>query len=416
MLTSTRWRATWVMVREAFEMAGRTFRADHARAALTTSGVLVAVATIIVTVGLSDGLRQSIYDRLGQLSAQIEVTSLSASAGPGAGRAQSLTDSDVAALRGSSPGIADVTPVASASTVIRGDGGRYDTGLVAGTTADYLGVANRTLTEGRFFSPSEQVRGARVVVLGPALAEALFGPAEGPVLGRSVLVGRLPFQVAGVLEQNGHDDDVALMPLDAARDVVAAGAGTVTTIIVTATGPEAVSEAAARVDAVLYARHHVHHPLDKDYRVTAQGELVNSIVRFDDNLELFVMLMTAVLLVLGGIGIGNIMMVTVTQRTGEIGLRRAVGARRDAITTQFLLEAAALAGLGGLCGAVVGVVVTLGAAVALPLAVPNFGTPTVSWAAVVLGLAVSVLTGVAAGVYPARRASRLPPIEALRHE
>jgi putative ABC transport system permease protein len=407
-----------VMVREAVTMAVASLRAHHVRAALTAGGVIMGVAAIIVLVGLGQGVRTSFDRRFGPLTTQIEVKPQTGSQGPGPGRAKNLTLADVHALvaASSGPDIAAVTPVVTGTALIRSDSRSYPVSL-AGSTINYLTVTNRSLVAGRAFTDREDRIHARVAVLGSGVAQSLFGPDPHAALSRPVRIGRLDFSVIGVLDSNGQDDSVALMPSDAARDLVG-GVDTVGKIIVTAADPATVTPAFDEVNRILLVRHHIENPVETDFTVTARRDLVASATRWRDGFGLFVLAMAGISLIVGAVGIANVMLVSVTERTTEIGIRRAVGASRRAITLQFLTESAVISGIGGICGVAVGVVTTLGAALVLPSGESSarFGTPQISLAAVVVGFAVSVAIGVVAGLYPARRAARVPPIEALRSE
>jgi putative ABC transport system permease protein len=402
-------------LRAAFEQAMHNLRAHSDRAALTSAGITIAIAALIVTVGLSLGLRTSIDQRLGQLATQVTITPLAGRVGPGLRGAQPLTDADVAALRGptAAPAIATVTPLVTGSALVRATGNERAAEVI-GSTADYLAMANRELVAGRSFTPAEYARGERVVVLGPTLVDTLFAGDARRAVGREVRIGRTPFTVIGTLRPDGQQDGIALVPMSAARGTLRGHTDRVNEIIVTASAPDTVGDAVHGAQRILSQRHHIDDPARRDFSVTERGSLLASVIRFNRNLELFALLVAAVTLVLGGVGIANVMLVSVTERTSEIGLRRAVGASRGMITKQFLLESAVLAGAGGLNGVLAGVVVTLGAAELLPVAVPDYGTPRVSWVAVLVGFALSVVTGVIAGVYPARRAARLQPVDALQ--
>jgi putative ABC transport system permease protein len=390
-------------------------RTHSDRAALTSAGITIAIAALIVTVGLSLGLRASVDQRLGQLATQITITPLAGRVGPGLRGAQPLTDADVAALRGATAAhdIATVTPLVTTTALVRSTGNERAAEVI-GSTEDYLEMANRELVAGRSFTTAEYARGKRVVVLGPTLVETLFAGDPLRAVGRDVRIERTPFTVIGTLSSDGQRDGIALVPMSTARGAVSGHTDRVNEIIITATGPDTVSAAMRGAQRILSQRHHIDDPARRDFTVTERGTLLASLIRFNRNLELFALLVAAVTLILGGVGIANVMLVSVSERTSEIGLRRAVGASRGMIIKQFLLEAAVLAGAGGLNGVLAGVVVTLGAAELLPVAVPAYGTPKVSWVAVLVGFALSVVTGVIAGVYPARRAARLQPVDALQ--
>jgi putative ABC transport system permease protein len=251
-------------------------------------------------------------------------------------------------------------------------------------------------------------------VLGPTLLNTLFAGDAQRALGQGVRINRTSFTVIGALRPDGQQDAIALMPMTAARDAVTGHTDQVNEVIITATATAAVDNAMQATQRLLSERHHANNPTQRDFTLTERGTLLASLVQLNRNLELFALFMATVTLVLGAIGIANILLVSIAERTSEIGLRRAVGASRGMITKQFLLESAVLAGAGGLNGILTGVLVTLGAAKFLPQAVPDYGIPRISWIAVLGGFTLSIATGLIAGVYPARRAARLQPVEALR--
>ena len=403
---------------EAFGIARRNLRADHLRGALSSWGITVGVAATIVTVGLSGGLKASIYERLGHLATQVNVTPLSGAAGPGAGSAKNLTDSDVAALRNKSvaPDISMVTPVVTADGVVLRRGSLFYSGSVIGSTTDYMDAANRQLIAGSSFTAEQERAGARLVVLGTGPARALFGANARQILGQSVRIGRASFTVIGLLKQDDSHDNIALVPLRAARVSLVGSSGALGTIILTATTLAAEGSAVVESNAVLNASHHIHDINRTDFKVTAQGPLLDSITRFNGNFEIFILAMTTILLLLGGVGIANVMVVSVTERTQEIGIRRAVGAKRTEIAQQFVIESGALAALGALSGIIVGLVLILVAGILFSLVSPKLGVPQVPWTAMVVSCVASVTIGTIAGLYPARRAARIQPIDALRYE
>ena len=235
-------------------------------------------------------------------------------------------------------------------------------------------------------------------------------------MGGEVRIGRSIFTVIGVLKPNGQDDAAAVMPLETARVNLAGGSDSLGQILVEATNTATVKPAVDEVTRVLSARHQVHDPLQQDFKVVAQGDLLNKVLGIIVFFEVFVVLAAAISLLVGAVGVANVMLVSVTERTSEIGLRRAVGARRAVVMKQFLIESVVLSGLGGLCGVVTGVGLTLAAAVFIPLVGPDLGTPRLSITATVVAFLVIVLIGLVAGLYPARKATLIQPIDALRYE
>lgn len=405
-------------VREPLEMAVHSLRVNHLRGALTAAGVIVGVAAIIVLVGLGKGMEAGVYQNFGQLATQIEVEQ-AGSAQPGVNAPpRNLTNADVAALSDKAlvPDVATVTPVVTRTEVIR-HGGAYSSDSVSGSTTDYLTLANRQVETGTSFTAAQARDNARVVVLGAAPVARLFGGNPRAAIGQAVSIGRGSFTVIGVLRANKEDDTIALMPLGTARIYVAGGMDAVDDILVNTPGTASVQPAVHEIITLLSARHHISDPLKRDFTVTAQNDLLTKVHELVLAIGVFVLGAAAISLLVGAVGIANVMLVSITERTKEIGIRRAVGARRAEIMKQFVIESTVLAGMGGLCGVVVGVGMTLLAAALIPhLAEVRLSPPQVSLTATVVAFAISVLIGVAAGIYPARRAARLHPIQALRYD
>jgi len=268
---------------------------------------------------------------------------------------------------------------------------------------------------GSFFSEGDVRTGNRVVVLGDKPVQELFRGSGAAALGQTVRIGRQSFQVVGVLTPNGLNDDVAVMPISAARSYLVGGSDTVDQIVVEASSQAAVPAAMDKVNRVLMDRHRVQNPGQKDFEVHSNLELLRQYTQVSDVFTLFLVVIAAISLLVGGIGVMNIMLVTVTERTREIGIRKAVGARRKAILKQFLVESVVLAGVGGLAGVVVGVGLSLlGASVGASFG--QFAPPQLSVGSVVLAFSVSLCIGLFFGAYPANRAARMRPIDALRYE
>jgi putative ABC transport system permease protein len=402
--------------REAFVVAMSSLRVNRLRSALTTFGIVIGVSAVIVLVGLGDGIKAGFNEQFGALGNQINVSKINGSV-PGGGRAKDLKDSDLTALRNpaSAPHIASVTPVVTGTELITVNQRQFRA-AIQGSTADYLTVTARDLVVGSTFTEQQARANARVVVLGPNAVVTLFDGNATKAVGSTVRVGRSNFVVLGVLKGNGQADDAAVMPLGTARAYLVGGNDTVNQMIVKATSPDTVPAALDEIHRVMDDRHNIRDPASRDYNATALQTLLEQANQFLTYLTLFTVAVAAISLIVGGIGIANIMLVSVTERTKEIGIRKAIGARRSAIMKQFLLESTMLAGIGGLIGVAVGVAITVAAMIVLPQVAPKFGTPDVSIPAVLLAFLVSLLIGLVAGGYPAYRAATLRPIEALRYE
>jgi putative ABC transport system permease protein len=389
----------FVSLRDAMDMALHSLRVHHVRGASTTAGVVLGVAGIILVTGIGKGMIKGFDDDFAQLATQIQIDQEQTSQ-PGVDvPPRDLTDSDVAALADKNlvPDVATVTPVVTGVTVIR-SGTAYSSAAIEGSTTDFLRVDNRTLAAGSSFTATQARDSAPVVVLGPAPAAHLFGADPQTAIGQRVWIARTSFRVIGVLRANDDDDAMALMPLGAARRYVVGHAGDVGKILIDTPSTAAVAPAVREISDLLSARHHIADPMKRDFTVSSFGWLLDQDNRWLLYLGIFVVGAAGISLVVGAVGIANVMLVSVTERTREIGVRRAVGARRREITTQFLLESTVLAGMGGVCGVLVGVGVTALAGVVIPRATSDYGTPEVSPTATVLAFLVSVLVGVVAGV------------------
>jgi putative ABC transport system permease protein len=402
--------------REAFVVAMSSLRVNRLRSALTTFGIVIGVSAVIVLVGLGDGIKSGFNEQFGALGNQINISKINGSV-PGGGQAKDLKDSDLTALRNpaSAPHIASVTPVVTGTELITVNQRQFRA-AIQGSTADYLTVTARDLVVGSTFTEQQARANARVVVLGPNAVVTLFDGNATKAVGSTVRVGRSNFVVLGVLKGNGQADDAAVMPLGTARAYLVGGNDTVNQMIVKASSPDTVPAALDEIHRVMDDRHNIRDPASRDYNATALQTLLEQANQFLTYLTLFTVAVAAISLIVGGIGIANIMLVSVTERTKEIGIRKAIGARRSAIMKQFLLESTMLAGIGGLIGVAVGVAITVAAMIVPPQVAPKFGTPDVSIPAVLLAFLVSLLIGLVAGGYPAYRAATLRPIEALRYE
>ncbi|MBC8092813.1 MAG: ABC transporter permease [Pseudonocardia sp.] len=394
---------------EAARLALRGLRANKLRSGLTTLGIIIGVAAVIVLVALGNGIQSGFTSSFGSLATQITVTPSEGDA------ARDLTDADVESIGDDAPDVMSATPVTGGPVTLQLAGGTQFAASVSGTTADYLDVVDRDLVVGRMFDAAEERSKAKVAVLAPGPVEDLFGGDAGAALGSEVRIGRTGFRVIGVVAATGQDDTV-ITPLGTARSFLLGGGDSVSTVVVVARSPEAVPAALEQVNAVLDDRHDIDDPADRDFTATAQQSLLDQVNQTLGFLTLFTVAVAAISLIVGGIGVANIMLVTVTERTREIGIRKAIGARRRAILQQFLLESTFLAGLGGIVGILIGVGLSTAGAILLPQAIPDFPPPVVDVNSIIISFVISLLIGLIAGGYPANRAARLRPIEALRFQ
>jgi putative ABC transport system permease protein len=401
-------------LREATAMAFQSLGKNRLRSLLTTLGIVIGVTAVILLVGLGNGIMSGFNQTFGAFASQVNVQKTSG--GALGADARNLTDSDVRALRNTAvaPDIASVTPIVGGPATVSYQQRKYQ-GSVNGSTTDILTVANRTLMLGSMFTEAQYRGGARVTLLGPEIAGALFGPNPAAALDKTVRIQRTNFRVIGVLVGDGQNDNAAVMPLGAARRYLVGG-NQLDLIVVRAADPHRLDAVQNEIRTVLDREHAIQDPSHRDYSLTAFQNQVNKMDQTLRYLSYFTVLIAGISLIVGGIGVANIMLVSVTERTKEIGVRKALGARRSAIMKQFLIEAVVLAGLGGLIGEILGISLTLAARQAVITYAPSFGLPTVSVVAGVISMAFSLFIGLSAGGYPALRAARLRPIEALRFQ
>ncbi|WP_432849358.1 ABC transporter permease [Amycolatopsis sp. CA-161197] len=396
---------------EVLRFAVRGLTANKLRSTLTTLGITIGVASVILLVAVGNGASAAIAASIQGLGT--DVVNVSPSRGGGQGsEPRPLTVQDAHALVDpvGAPDVKAASPVVNTSATATYGQTSYDISTVAGTEPAYFTTTNRQIADGALFTTEDVTQARKVVVLGPTTAQALFGTAE-PV-GKNVLLNSIQFTVVGVLQAKGstglqNADDVAIAPISAVQNSLA-GYGNLSQIAVQATSADSVSLAQAEITAILNARHGIRLGGTPDYQIQNSEQLLATRTSATQTFTVLLGAVAAISLLVGGIGVTNIMLVTVTERIREIGIRKAIGAPRSAILGQFLAEATMLSLFGGFLGVVIGVVGSQFSFAGI--------TPVVVPSSIVLAFAVSALIGLFFGSFPANRASRLRPIDALRHE
>ena len=406
---------------EAIRSALSAIGANALRSALTMLGIIIGVAAVIAMVAIGSGARERVDSQIKSLGANLAIIQAGnvtqGGVRLGAGASSTLTDEDAKAVA------AEVEDVVASASVITTRaqavyaGTNWSTTITA-TDLDFFTAREWGLAEGRLFEPEELRRGEIVAIIGQTVAKNLFG--EGDPLGQMFRIRNVPFKVIGVMAGKGQSalgqdqDDVIFVPLDTGRRRIVgrnyARDRSVQTIMVKFASEEAINPGIEQTRALLRQRHRLTEDQEDDFIVRNLTEIANTATAAASTLSWLLAAVAGVSLLVGGIGIMNIMLVSVTERTREIGLRLAVGARQRDVLSQFLIEATTLATIGG----AVGIALGIGAATAIARFA---GWPfLISPQTILVAVGVSGLIGVFFGFYPARQAARLDPIEALRRE
>jgi putative ABC transport system permease protein len=390
-------------------------------------GVMIGVAAVIILVAVGTGSSAAVQQQLQSLGTNVLTvfSSRGFGFGPGGGgfggrstpgnqsRAAQLTMKDVQALeqRANAPDLKSVNPVVGVPSVTATyQGATYQPGQFLGTTPGYFGAANWHVAAGRLLTDADRANHAHVVVLGATVAQNLFGAANP--LGQTIAVNGIQFQVVGVLQSKGNQgltnqDDIAIAPITAVQGSLSAATGSISQIVCEAKSSKVTTQAQNEITNTLLSTHKITNG-QPDFQVLNQASFISASNASQHTFTVLLGAVAAISLLVGGIGVMNIMLVTVTERTREIGIRKAIGARRVHIVSQFMVEAVLLSMLGGLIGVAAGIAGSRFEIIGIK--------PVVQTYSVLLAFSVSAVVGLIFGIYPAGRAAALRPIEALRYE
>ncbi len=393
--------------------------ANKARSGLTILGIVIGISSVIAMVSIGQGAQGSIQAQIQSIGSNLVLVMPGAQRGPGfqisAGRgsARTLTQEDADIIGQQITLARAVAPELSGRYQVTAKGTNTNTSVV-GVSSTYPTVRNLQIDEGSFISDQNLRSLSKVAVLGPTARDDLFGVGTTGVVGQTVRIKNIEFKIIGITKTKGgtgfgSQDDMIFVPLTSAQRFLA-GDAYVTTISVQAADTQSMSDIQQQITTLLLGRHHISNPQLADFSTLNQADIVATASSVTQTFTILLAAVAGISLVVGGIGIMNMLLTTVTERTKEIGLRKAIGAKRRDINLQFLTEAVMLTFIGGLVGVILGWLISFG--------VTYFGIlqTSVSAFSIFLAFGVSAGIGIVFGYYPARRAASLNPIDALRYE
>jgi putative ABC transport system permease protein len=399
-------------------VAFRALQRNKMRAALTMLGIIIGVSAVVAMVSIGQGAQAAVQAQIDSIGTNLLFVSAGAQnvggvrSGTGDSGTNTLTVEDLDAIKREVPSVAMVTPSVNTRGQLVAGNANWNT-QIQGVSEQFPDIRKWAVGTGEFFSDSDVRTAGRVLVIGQTIADNLFAGSD-PV-GQTIRVQNLPFQVVGVMARKGQDqqgrdqDDIAFTPYTTVQNKIL-GSPSVRIAYVSAVSPDATYTAQQQITELLRQRHKLGPNEPDDFSVRNMSDIAEAANETNSTMTLLLACIAGVSLLVGGIGIMNIMLVSVTERTREIGIRMAIGARSSAVRSQFLIESVVLSVTGGLFGIILGVAVSLG--------IPKMlGWPTlISSMAIVGSVIFSVAVGVFFGYYPARKAASLDPIEALRYE
>jgi len=402
---------------ESIRVSLRALRANKLRSALTMLGMIIGVAAVIAMVGIGNGATASITSQIQGLGSNLLTVSPGQSnAGGvrgGAGSLTTLTMTDVPKVQAAGSAVKAVAPVASTNAQVVYGAGNTSTSIT-GTTQDYQFIKNVTVASGRYITTADVDSNARVAVLGPTTVTNLMGDANATVIGKTIKINNVPFQVIGVTTATGStgfmsSDDMITAPISTVQERLI-GKTTLRSILISAASADVMQTAQDEITVALEQAHKIQTGKADDFTVQNQADILASMQGVTQTLTMLLGGIAGISLLVGGIGIMNIMLVSVTERTREIGIRKAIGAKSNDILLQFLIEAVVLSVLGGGIGIALGSMGSTLIGSALKMAT------SVSMTSVLVAFGFSAAIGIVFGVFPAKKAAAMDPIDALRFE
>lgn len=402
---------------ELMRVSLRALFANKLRSILTMLGIIIGVSAVIAMVAIGNGASQSVSSRVQGLGSNLLIVSpgQSNSGGVrgGSGSANTLEMEDVPKVKAAGSAVKMVAPtVSSNAQVVYGKGNTSTS--VMGTTTEYATIRNIQIVQGRFITEEDIEKSSRVAVVGPTVVENLLGDANADIIGKSIKLNNVPFLVVGVTVSQGssgatNNDDTIFAPISTVQSRLT-GSKAVRQIYIEAASADLMTEAQDEVTYALQTAHKIPTGQPNDFTVTNQAEVLETMKEISQTMTMLLAGIAAISLLVGGIGVMNIMLVSVTERTREIGIRKAIGAKGKDILSQFLIEAVVLSVIGGLIG------ILLGWGGAILVSKVFSMAASVSLSSVGMAFGFSAMIGIVFGVVPARKAANMDPIEALRYE